>query len=105
MPFVKGKSGNAAGRPKGCREHKWQYLSVKEQLIEEGFNPISAMIQIARNEEYAVNTRRHAIKDLMDKSYPDLKAIEVTSDDQAIEELKGIKEEMRALILENIKEY
>ena len=46
MPFVKGQSGNPAGRPRGVRDKRRQYL----ELLEDDLQAISAKaIQLAKS--------------------------------------------------------
>lgn len=105
MPFVKGVTSNPAGRKKGIIDKRQVYKTVREQLDAAGFNPVENMIKIARDESHPVQTRRQATKDLLDKAYPDLKAIDITSQDSIKDDMKKLKNEMIALVAEHVKEY
>ncbi|CAB4202090.1 hypothetical protein UFOVP1361_54 [uncultured Caudovirales phage] len=80
MAYAKGVTGNVSGRPKGIKDKRLVYKTVREQLEAAGFNPVSTMIKIAEDESHPVQTRRQATKDLLDKAYPDLRAVEHTGD-------------------------
>jgi hypothetical protein len=107
MPSINGKSNNPGGRPKGIKDKRLLYRTVKEQLEAAGYNPVAALIKIALNDfdEYVdVKVRKSAIKDLLDKAYPDLKAVDIKSD-QAIADVKEIKDYMAELLISHKKDY
>lgn len=103
--WKEGESGNTVGRKPGGKDKRRHYKTVRDQLEAAGFDPIETMIQIAKEENHPVQTRRQATKDLMDKAYPDLKAIEIQSDDKALEDMVQLKKEMKDLLVEHIREY
>ena len=75
MPFVKGKSGNAKGKPSGAvnRSTKDQ-REIITQIIDNNIENIQSWI-----EEVARQDKRRAfdmVKDLMEFSIPKLKAID-----------------------------
>jgi hypothetical protein len=107
MGSINGKSNNSKGRPAGIKDKRLLYKSVQEQLSEAGFNPVELLIKIARNDcdvEVDIKTRKSATKDLLDKAYPDLRAIDIKSD-QAVENVREIKDYMSALLKDNKKDY
>jgi hypothetical protein len=104
MPAKKGCTGNRAGRPKGIIDKRILYKSVQEQLIEAGYNPVAALIEVARDETWDIKVRKSAMKDLLDKSYPDLRAVDIKSD-QAVENVKELKDYMATLLTDNRKDY
>lgn len=104
MGGVRGVSGNIKGRPKGVPDKRTLYKSVQEQLIEAGYNPVAALIEVARDENWDIKVRKSAMKDLLDKSYPDLRAVDIKSD-QAVENFKELKDYMSALLTDNKKDY
>ncbi len=104
MPGRKGVANNPAGRPKGTPDRRTLHKTVHEQLVIAGFNPVQAMIRIAMDESIDIKTRKSATKDLLDKAYPDLKAVDIKSD-QAISDMKEMKEYMNTLLIDNKKDY
>lgn len=84
---------------------KSRYVSIRDQLSKARFDPVKAMIDIARNEENPVGVRRQATKDLLDKAFPDLRAIDFNASSVGEEEISALKNSMAALMIENKKSY
>jgi hypothetical protein len=107
--FKKGKTGNplkiGLGRPKGSLSAKAQAFVVAECLIKKGFDPISAMIEIARNENHPISVRQKATKDLLDKVCPSLRAIEHKIEDSQFESLQDLRKQMSGLIIDQKSDY
>ena len=82
-----------------------KYVPIRSRLESEGFDPILEMIEIARDRENSVSVRRQATKDLLDKVFPDLKSVDVTSAETDEEEIKSLKTKMSALLVENKRDY
>lgn len=104
MPGRKGVANNPLGRPRGTQDRRTLHKSVHEQLVIAGFNPVQAMIRIAMDEAIDIKTRKSATKDLLDKAYPDLKAVDIKSD-QAMEDIKEIKDYMTALLVDHKEDF
>jgi len=77
MAFVKGKSGNPAGRPKGTA-HK--IINAIEIMQGQGFCPILKAIEMINDPEVRHRERAELVNKLMDKYTPNLKSIEHSGD-------------------------
>jgi len=78
--FRKGISGCPTGRPKGIHDAKLLKKTVKERLESLNFDPILTLVEIARDVTVDIGIRRLAAKDLLDKTYPSLKAVDVSGE-------------------------
>jgi hypothetical protein len=84
---------------------KSDYPSVRDQLKKFGFNPVEAMIEIAVDKSHPVSVRRSAIKDLLDKTFPDLKAVEMKTDEDISESIKEARDMMMKLLDSHTKDF
>lgn len=108
--WKKGVSGNLKGRPVGKGDWRTRWYDVKAKLEERGFDPISALIDMATNLEYDPIIRFGATKELASRICPHLKSVEVKidSDDETKEniiELQTFKTQLLELIDSNKNEY
>ena len=94
-----------SGRKEGSPDKRRNYVSVREQLEELGFDPVYALVEIARDICVDIRVRKSAIKDLLDKTHPDLRAIEIQRDDSEMKELAEIKDKMTELLSIHISDH
>ena len=83
MTFVRGKSGNPKGRPKGSRNAKTKLAA--ELCAKMKFDPIQALIEIAQDKGVKVETRAAAAREVAKYVRPQLRAIEHSGDKEGAE--------------------
>jgi len=88
MPFKPGQSGNPNGRPPIPKD-------VKAYLEARTLPALKKLWRLCRNEDPYVALP--ALKAFLAKRLPDLKAIEVSADEEAAETLRLTLEEAKAL--------
>ena len=76
--FKPGESGNIKDRPKGSKNYKTLLIDAK--LEEHGFDPIKAMIDIAKDENVEVAIRGRMAAELAGYQHAKRTAVEVTGD-------------------------
>ncbi len=76
--FKPGESGNKNGRPVGRKNYKTLLIDAK--LEEHDFDPIKAMIDIAKDENVDVAIRGRMAAELAGYQHAKRKAVEVTGD-------------------------
>ena len=72
--FQKGISGNPNGRPKGSKSIKTKL--VEEKLLVLDYDPIRAMVELAKDNETPVAVRAKLASELASFVYPKRKAVE-----------------------------
>ncbi len=70
--FKPGQTGNKNGRPPGASTH----TRFCDQLIKLGYDPVEAMVEIARHPEVKWDVRQKAAAELLCRKIPSLRAIE-----------------------------
>jgi len=73
-PFEKGKSGNPNGRPKGSISAKTKMVQTK--LEELDYDPIKAMVEIAKDTNAPIAVRGKMATELASFVFPKRKAVE-----------------------------
>ena len=77
--FKPGKSGNPNGRPKGSISAKTRMVQTK--LEELDYDPIKAMVELAKDEETPVAVKAKLASELAGFVYPKRKAVEYSGSD------------------------
>lgn len=78
-PFEKGKSGNPSGRPKGSISAKTKMVQTK--LEELDFDPITTMVEIAKDTNAPIAVRGKMATELASFVFPKRKAVEYSGND------------------------
>ena len=73
-PFEKGTSGNPNGRPKGSKSIKTKL--VEEKLAALDYDPIRAMVELAKDDETPVAVKAKLASELASFVFPKRKAVE-----------------------------
>jgi len=78
---------------------------VKKILKEKGLDPIEGLLSLAFSEEIEPSVRRQALKDILDRVSPTLKAVEHVGDKKLDSDLQELKDKMDKLEALYKKDY
>lgn len=96
----KGEVRNPAGRPVGTKDKRREFYDVVALLEKEGFDPIAAFVQLAKDEFASPDLRFKATKELADRIAPQVKSVAIEHTVDVSEDLKSFADDMKLLILE-----